>query len=343
MKAMKILLTLSTLGMLASPLSVAGGVMVAAEDTASSSSSDANGYTITYYYNLQDLTSKDGKTSLGTETETVKVGDTCKEYNKYYTVNDTATVWYGTYTFLGWFMSAQNDAESFDAEIVPDSNLTLYAHWESVEENEYISALRKSETKAQLYYTYTVDNGSYEISNLSLRFGGFAEQLKMAALLYNTDTVTNTFVSRISTYGVFYTTTAPSEKGFDGSFVDALKSRKYSSTELGEAKKTKGNNSQFDPSDLPAYCDKDGNEGSYDYCRWNVFINVGATSIDKTVYATAYLKLTNGVIIYFPESSYSVKSIAAKYLADTTATYTQEVKDTLTLLSKGQVSGTVNA
>lgn len=292
---------------------------------------------------MTDLTDKTGKISIDTDTEEVAEGEYCIKYDDYYSTGDTASVWYGTYKFLGWFMSASDNASGFDATSSPDSDLKLYGHWELVSENETITALRKSETKAQLYYTYTAnenDSGAknYNISNIGLRIGGFAGESYMGGLFYGLGVALKSY---ISAYGIVYSTVTPKDKGYD-SFTDALKAGKYSSNEKKDVKKSKGNSDMFAESDLPASYNN-GTEEKPDYhSTWNVFFKVNDESLDKIIYAAAYLKLTNGDMFYFSEKSCSVKSLAAEYLEkkDELKITDSDQLATLALLKEGKTSST---
>ncbi len=351
---MKKLLMLTALAALVAPVCFSNvSVAFADEDTNTSSSSDSSSsenvtkYTITYHYQMKSW--KDnalGVELLGDEIETVNSGEKATEYNKYYDANDEtknkAKFWYGSYKFLGWYTdTSYNETFKFSKEIT--ANHDVYAKWELTDENAFITTLKSGETKAQLYYKYTVSDGSYEISNIGLRFGGFVDTMsfyKLAQGAY-TDGDYAAYKSLITSYGISYSTVDPNTKGYS-SFNKALESDAYGNDVKNESISV-GSDGYFKNITL-APNTKSPMPVAYDNSTYmfNIFLNVGATSIEKTVYAAANLTFTNDKMIYLEERSCSVASLAAEYLADTTASYTADVKNTLTLLSKGQVSGSVN-
>ncbi len=339
---MKKLLILSSLALLVAPSfssnissDITGGAIKYFADDTTSSSEETTAYTITYHYNLTDLKSADGNTVLDTTTETVVAGGYCSEQYKYYSVDDTATVWYGTYTFLGWYVSTAEKAEKFTFNSSKiDANHDVYGKWSKTKDADCISTLKQSKTKAQLYYEYTASEGSdatnYNISKIGLRFGGFADDVSLTELLWG-DSKTKSY---LSSFGIAYTTVAPK----NGSFVTALKNDEYKQGEVKEKSEDRGDNAFFAYTKFPTYY----KEGSSEYLMFNLYFDVSVESLDKTIYAAAYLKLSNGDMFYFSETSYSVKSLATEYLNKKTElgiTDTDQLA-TLALLKDGKTSST---
>ncbi len=202
-----------------------------------------------------------------------------------------------------------------------------------------IERLKKCETKAQLFYKYTVDtvNGitNYNISDIGLRFGGVLDQETIYAIYEN-----------MTYYGVTYSTISPESKKCE-SFVDGLNDGHYKIQEKDSDKKISdyealygkqsGKTSSGFPSLPPYYQDADGNY----FNVFSVFINVDNNSLDKTIYAVASVTFKDEGQVYLKETAYSVESIAKAYIADTEtfAKYSSDVQNTLTMLSQGFTSG----
>ena len=327
---MKKILMLSALALLACPISAVGGAVLAdGDDASSSSSSVTKTHTVTYDYNLYGLIDSNGQ-SLTTVTESVEDGKCCQNQYAYYKLNSEVTLWYGTYKFAGWYPNANSD-EKFDFGTGISQDFTIVAKWTLVKENEYVTTLKNSETKAQLYYEYTVteDSGvtNYSISNIGLRFGGFIAADAWAYLWMGDHT--NSYIAK---YGMTWSTVSPKDKGEYDNFTDALRDGTY--TFSGDNTDAYSKEKTMKEFPLPVI--------KVDNYMFNLYINVSSESVTKTVYAVAKVQLTNGVIYYLGTGrSASVQSLAAEYLKDTTASYSEDVKATLSLLSNGYTSGKV--
>ncbi len=103
--------------------------------------------TVTYDYgevNYKNITNLDLKPSEAVEVD----GTITNPLPKSYLYED----WTGLYEFVGWYTDKEKkNSFSSDAKITED--ITLYAKWDVVENDAY-TALKKSETKAQLNYKY---------------------------------------------------------------------------------------------------------------------------------------------------------------------------------------------
>ncbi len=102
---------------------------------------------VTYDYgevNYKNITNLDLKPSEAVEVD----GTITNPLPKSYLYED----WTGLYEFVGWYTDKEK-TNSFSSDTKITEDITLYAKWDVVEGDAY-TALKKSETKAQLNYKY---------------------------------------------------------------------------------------------------------------------------------------------------------------------------------------------
>lgn len=102
---------------------------------------------VTYDYgevNYKNIADLDLKASENVEID----GTITNPLSKSYLYED----WTGLYEFVGWYTDKEK-ANSFSSDTKITEDITLYAKWDVVENDAY-TALKKSETKAQLNYKY---------------------------------------------------------------------------------------------------------------------------------------------------------------------------------------------
>ena len=345
---MKKLLILSSLALLVAPsfssnisTDIAGGAIKYFADDTTSSSEETTTYTITYHYNMTSWKDTGNEKLYDTETETVMKGSTCAHQYDHFKLDDensTIHFYYGTYTFKGWFTDQQcTQSFKFSSEIT--ENHDLWAKWE-FEDTEYVATLRKCETKAQLYYAYsktTNEAGStiYDISNIGIRFGGMADYTSMYYLVA---------VSGIKKYGIDYSTISPSDKGYNGSFKEALdRGDIYSKGEVSSKERTSSDKIEgYDSFLPPKYTVKDSDGKAAYYSLFSVYFDVKKESIKTTIYAAARITLNNNTEFYFESKETSVSSLATEYLDKQTelGITDQDQLATLALLKEGKTSST---
>ncbi len=242
---------------------------------------------------------------------------------KYVSIGDTATRWDGTYEFKGWYTNEACSGSSFNFYGAITQDWELYASWVKTSDSTEVAELKDSETKASLYYEYSVEDGdNYSISNVSLRFGGMVKDTNDYFTGFLLD-------DHVKSYGMAYTTELPS--GYD-TLTDAMNA-KVSISGLRQKQMTCDGTDEKNPKFIE--------NGDDDYYLFNLVIQgIPAAKIDTTVYARAFMILENEDMFYFAESHYSVKSIAQKYIDDeaTFATYNTDIQETLKLLSEGKMA-----
>ncbi len=286
-------------------------------------------HTINYDYVLPGL-SYDGiefdKLEEEYKTETIEDGKTIDTDECAYLwiqVGKEASRWNANYKFLGWYTGEGGTGSEFNFYGAITQDWTLYAKWEKTSDSTEVAELKGSETKASLYYEYSVEDGdNYSISNVSLRFGGMVKDTNDYFTGFLLD-------DHVKSYGMAYTTELPS--GYD-TLTDAMNA-KVSISGLRQKQMTCDGTDEKNPKFIE--------NGDDDYYLFNLVIqDIPAAKIDTTVYARAFMILENEDMFYFAESHYSVKSIAQKYIDDeaTFATYNTDIQETLKLLSEGKMA-----
>ena len=152
-------------------------------------------------------------------------------------------------------------------------------------------------------YHYSEEGGNYSFSSVAIRFGGF-----MAQDLWD-ELDTNEHL--IAGYGVLLTddTVVDESDKIETAYglVNGVDVIDYYSGDLATPKSV--------PSEATA-AQKTARGVSGDYYIWNLYLEIEEANFDKTYVAGAYIKLTNGQVIFMQKASFSVISLAADYLAN---------------------------
>ncbi len=225
------------------------------------------------------------------------------------------TDWYENPTLTAWL---KDDGTAFDfSKDTVSEDITLHAKWET-KKTEAVANVESSETKAQLYYEYTVtedastNDKTYSISNINLRFGGLIKKEYYDAL-----------EEHIKSVGMIYTTELPS--GYE-----TIKA-------AAEANALNENNAKILTNDVatrkPVLTDDEA------YYLYNVCLDVKETALKTTVYAIASITFDNDKTVYFSDKTESVSSIAKEY--QDLYEDNEEILATLMLLEEGYVEGSL--
>ena len=253
-------------------------------------------------------------------------GEAAKEvladYKKPFTPETPAkeSTWDKDYELAGWYTD-ENCETSYDSSSPLTGDITLYAKWAS-KDSSRITNIESSATKAQLSYTYestSVGEGdekttTYTISGVAIRFGGLIKEDYYDAVK-----------DHVTSYGVYLTTKMPD--GYS-SVKQAVIDDKFGENELTTCE----NAVDAGHPSIASDAQKGSLEG--DYYIFNAYLEVNEAKYATTVYAVAFLKLDNGNTAFLNERKGSVVSLAKEYLAVEGATYSEDVKATLTQLSK---------
>ncbi len=167
----------------------------------------------------------------------------------------------------------------------------VVASEESPIDTNDITNIKNSLTKAQLNYKYEFDesDSTYNISDIGMRFGGTIKESYYDAIK-----------SHIKSFGMVYTT--KDKLGDHETLTDAL------NTGVPEDTFTVKEETLTESAAPVAQTIDDET-----YYVWNVYLNVGSSSLDKTVYAVGKLTLDNSETYYLTEKSGSVESLANYY------------------------------
>ena len=156
-------------------------------------------------------------------------------------------------------------------------------------------------TTTSLSYHYDHENDTYAYTNVAIRFGSLMQQ----SLWNNLDNESN-----IAGFGVLITD--DSVVGENDDIADAYDLAEVS-PEITDYFMPKA--SQSTP---VVASDKQKSDAGVtgDYYIWNLYLNVEEANFSKTFVAGAYIKLASGDIVFMRKASFSVKSLAADYLAN---------------------------
>jgi len=156
-------------------------------------------------------------------------------------------------------------------------------------------------TTTALSYHYEHEGNVYTYTNVAIRFGSLMEQ----SLWNSLDSE-----SLIAGYGVLITD--DSVVGENDDIADA-----YDLAELSP-EITDHYMSKAEKATPSAATDKQKSDAGVagDYYIWNLYLTVEEANFETTYVAGAYIKLVTGDVVFMNKASFSVKSLAADYLAN---------------------------
>lgn len=228
-----------------------------------------------------------------------------------------ASTWNNDYGFAGWFTNSDFEDEYVSKTLTSD--LVLYAKWNTTDSKE-VTAIKNSETKAQLAYDYTAttegETTTYSITNVILRFGGMIKVSDYDAIK-----------DHVKSYGVKLCSALPENTT---SLKDALEK---GSTFADNKLITRETEVDDDHPIKATSSEKTSDNQDEEYYLFNAYLEVPETNYDTVIYAVSYLKFEDDSIVYLKERSGSVSSIAQEYLDNDKVTKTEAVSETLKQLA----------